>query len=771
MARTISPGQGWARGLLLLLAAAAHAYPDISGSCLGPQGEHVPNEVAPRDPGSFSVEIRDQAETASGQQAVIVVADARVGSLLTGFLVKALDAATGAPMGVFDEGALPPGSSIFEGCTGLTSVTHDREADYSLPLSFGITWPKGKELAVQAFLVVEEKEWYEVWGSTLQSAAYPQPDCPRARLSAAAVVIGLCPLFVIAMAGILLKSRGMDRWRNLLEQTVPFGKDVAPRNSKLIGLLTFDILSTIREATLGELLAFLLFALSQIIVLILSIRLITSGAPKGSDEEGKGIAPWDGAFARALGHLLMIDFTNVLMMPTRNSVWVGLVGISFERMVKYHRCLGRMTVFTMVVHGAVMVKHWGISDVFSADHTCFGYGKLWGSLAGICVLLGLGVGAHEVVRRTNYDAFLLAHTVAFPALISAGMHATDFFYFLIVPIALYALDYGMRIMHWRRPVLISKAQPLPGGIVQLDIQCADLAQRLYASGTAAIGTYIYLQCSMASRDPLDFHPFSISGLLSTTGPSDEAGDDSRKQFITLHIKDMGPQTWSGSLHRAVKDGEVLRCKVEGPYGKFGVRLEDYHTVMCVAGGIGFTPMAPVLSLYLSQDPQRVKMLPKLKRLVVVWVVQRAECFEWFDSLLQASKNYNPPAVAPERTLEVMLFITRQWEDMEMRDIVARNPEHCDAASAADEGVSYTTARAEASRRSNDAASRYEKKAGRPNMGEVFDRLLPKDAESADDPSFKSGVCVFGCGPASLMADTRCEAVRAGVHTHFETFFL
>lgn len=36
-------------------------------------------------------------------------------------------------------------------------------------------------------------------------------------------------------------------------------------------------------------------------------------------------------------------------------------------------------------------------------------------------------------------------------------------------------------------------------------------------------------------------------------------------------------------------------------------------VMAVAGGVGFTPVAPLLSMYLSHDPAQIKLLSNVKR--------------------------------------------------------------------------------------------------------------------------------------------------------------
>ena len=59
----------------------------------------------------------------------------------------------------------------------------------------------------------------------------------------------------------------------------------------------------------------------------------------------------------------------------------GLVGISFERCVKYHRHVGRWTFVNMVAHFVALVVVYG-SDVLTTRPGRWGEGNLYGLLAG-----------------------------------------------------------------------------------------------------------------------------------------------------------------------------------------------------------------------------------------------------------------------------------------------------------------------------------------------------------------------------------------------------
>ncbi len=60
--------------------------------------------------------------------------------------------------------------------------------------------------------------------------------------------------------------------------------------------------------------------------------------------------------------------------------------------------------------------------------------------------------------------------------------------------------------------------------------------------------------------------------------------------------------------------------MEGPYGRLGLGLGRYSTLVCVSGGIGVTPAALLLDLALH-PPSRRALLPRLRHLVWVWTVQ------------------------------------------------------------------------------------------------------------------------------------------------------
>ena len=145
-----------------------------------------------------------------------------------------------------------------------------------------------------------------------------------------------------------------------------------------------------------------------------------------------------------------------MLLPTRNAVWPSLVGISFERCVKYHRHIGRWTFLNMVAHFVAMITVYKI-DVLSPRANRWGCGNLYGLLAGISMLL-MVLSAVEPVRRYSYELFLALHMMAFPVLVFSVLHVRDTLPHLILPIVLYVADFALRMYQWSRTVKVVSVQ-------------------------------------------------------------------------------------------------------------------------------------------------------------------------------------------------------------------------------------------------------------------------------------------------------------------------
>ena len=121
-------------------------------------------------------------------------------------------------------------------------------------------------------------------------------------------------------------------------------------------------------------------------------------------------------------------------------------------------------------------------------------------------------------------------------------------------------------------------QALTEGCTRLHLRCPAVAQAIYAKKARGVAAFIYLQYPGVSA--MEWHPFTVSGLVwpdtqSSTGADTElrimdqgraqgsnvqgAGVEPRKappDGVTVHIKSMGPASWSDRLYLDALEKQV-----------------------------------------------------------------------------------------------------------------------------------------------------------------------------------------------------------------------
>mmetsp|Transcript_8827 Transcript_8827/g.23024 ORF Transcript_8827/g.23024 Transcript_8827/m.23024 type:complete len:798 (-) Transcript_8827:88-2481(-) len=791
--------------ILALVLRACEAYMEVAGSCMGPASVHVPPDAGSGlgMPGPYSIKIDGitrggdtVCEEFSGCQTMTmgtmhILSTGRrsvdkpekhtrrhddegdeIPGCWSGFLIKALDAATGLPLPAFASTPMPSNTDLFEGCTDKRSAITHTAYMYWCSWSMNITWPSDREVTIQAFLVEDEERWYEVYGSSAPTFVPAEMDCPRKQLhSLPAIAVGFSPVVVILLCAAALKHvPGLRSLSQSLNQKGATGSAPSVASNWVVSMLSFDVIPRAFEMSVGEWIAYVFFFACQIVSLVLSILSLSDSAKTFVKSTGSVVtlSPWDATFARALGQLTMINMAIACFLPTRNSALGHALGISFERMIKYHRVVGRFSFVLVLLHGAVQMAFWGVADCFSMRRICFGHSNLFGALSGILFIISM-VGSLQVVRRKLFEVFLISHMLNLPAMVLACLHVYDFFFFLIAPLALYLLDWALRISQWMRSSAVVKAEVLEGGVVRLEIECPAVAKAIYDLKEGGLGTFVFVRCWQASMNPMELHPFTVSGLLGTPSaqparttaysaapamfppgppaPPNVPGEtlgyvggsqppivaapnvtgvskDGKAWGITVHIKRQGDGQWTDRLAKAVEGGKKLTVALEGPFGDLSVDIKAYGTIVCFAGGIGITPFAHLLQMFMSRKEE---CFPNAAKLVIVWCVQNMAQTACFSQLLDEAERWSGPA-----KIEILIHATREGKGQEMRSMGGK--------------------------------SVVKMECGRPDIGAVLNRLC-------DGGDKASTCCAISCGPITLVDTVRSECRRVGAHNHFETFWL
>ena len=95
-----------------------------------------------------------------------------------------------------------------------------------------------------------------------------------------------------------------------------------------------------------------------------------------------------------------------------------------------------------------------------------------------------------------------------------------------------------------------------------------------------------------------------------------------KAGFTMHVHPIG--YWTKMLKDYVtRHGNVYYpIKIAGPYGSLSVDLSKYRHIIVISGGIGITPMIPILKQFREYDlSTRRKTYPLLLKITVIWAMK------------------------------------------------------------------------------------------------------------------------------------------------------
>jgi len=323
-------------------------------------------------------------------------------------------------------------------------------------------------------------------------------------------------------------------------------------------------------------------------------------------------------WARVLGQLSGILLALLALPTARTSVWSQIFGVSWEAGIKTHIYLG---YGFLAVSAAHMFCWWGRyaelngTGMGSFPHDIFALPMQYHAdnwtvqpviFAWLLGVLCMGVFAHHRVRRACFELFYYSHHVYFLIYITALIHGTSVWYYLLGSLSLWALDRSVRFTRGCCPARITLMEPLSEG------QVTHLEVQMDRSPHIQPGQYCFLNIPEISA--LQWHPFTVSDRVGKEGQ------------LSFHIKAMGsrggdepPQTWTARLAELVQQqhSREIAISVDGPYGT-PMQLEEYSSAIFVAGGIGITPANAMLRSMCSGAAQITRPVR------LIWVVQR-EC--------------------------------------------------------------------------------------------------------------------------------------------------
>lgn len=297
-------------------------------------------------------------------------------------------------------------------------------------------------------------------------------------------------------------------------------------------------------------------------------------------------------------HMLSIRFAFmgisnaafIFPLATRNSIFTRLIGIPFERMITFHRWVGRTILILLTFHASYQIQ----SNFKSSNSVTY---SIWGTniykygfLAYLFLFITVAA-AHSVFRRFAFEAFYWTHFNFIFFIIFGCLHQKMFFYFTITGVSLYCLDKIVRIIYGWRKVHVVSMEALPSGLTRVAFEF----NRYYESGQYIFVNFPTLKLPISL---IDWHPFSLSSSpMSSIGKSGDDAEVEGESVATVHPKIQGGFTHT--LYGKAQEGSQMReahltMRIDGPYGNLSVDFSAYRAVILISGGVGITPMISVL---------------------------------------------------------------------------------------------------------------------------------------------------------------------------------
>lgn len=255
------------------------------------------------------------------------------------------------------------------------------------------------------------------------------------------------------------------------------------------------------------------------------------------------------------GQVAAVAVSLMFSISGKNNIWGFLFGVSWERILVWHKVFTWLVIGTTIFHAVVTT------------------GKVFNfKIIGGYILLGLFafIGIFSIIIR-HYPFyrtfFIFHHLLLLPIIVILGIHGA---YYSYIGIGLWLFDLVARrimtfVFHRNRQE--ATAVDVSPYIIELRFPKCDFK---YMGGQ-----YMFLTLPFLSFwEP---HPFSISSAPYM-------------QDVTFHIRILGD--WTKELLNLCRKKQSLQVFIDGPYGipSLDHQNEDKKIFMFIAGGIGATPL-------------------------------------------------------------------------------------------------------------------------------------------------------------------------------------
>ena len=487
----------------------------------------------------------------------------------------------------------------------------------------------------------------------------------------------------------------------------------------------------------------------------------------------------------ALGHCTHVAAALHLLPVMRNSpLWLLLgktnINLSHNYVVGWHMFNGYIILFFVTIHMFSFHLDWIIKGdqlltntststtniwVYNAltNEECWEeYGACLGELAWLSSVFLL-LFALGPIRRACYYVFLYTHWIFFLTFfIFGGLHDPQLIWWCLPEFILYLIDWfcrGYRITEVKLVPYLS-ATPVKDQLHAVDrfkikrAKNANQTASLLFSGNIS-GKFVYLNVPSVSKR--EWHPFSLCAGSSKKGTAD------------VIIRPHGNGSWTDLVLRSASVGtesNTLLAYSSGMYGSITTMTSS--TVVFIAGGVGFTALAPMIKhAVMGWETMHCDRPIFLREIIIVWAVRKEEDLNWFQKDLNKYQQHHGSL-----KLSIHLFVTGGSDDGKKHEIKSTSAISVGMSNKCDDKDDSTHAAAvqigsALSMPNNKKVRAIHIAKRRPDLKDMLEEVCKRSTESWMD--------VFVCGPAgmrkSVLVAAAASTTGPTMLIHDETFEL
>lgn len=322
-----------------------------------------------------------------------------------------------------------------------------------------------------------------------------------------------------------------------------------------------------------------------------------------------------------LGFWISLNLSIILLPISRNNLSVIIFNLSQEKIIHIHRMLSVLCIFSVFIKFISVLILYKPSLLIETE-----YGDVNPLFGTISTFLFFIIGSFSVplVREKYFELFYYTHRfISALIMIIVSFHTPIIFYYNLPSLSLYVSELLIRYFKTYK-IIFSKLQTFGDDHVLLHLTTLKNIN-VYP------GCYFYLNHEKSN----EWHPLSLVSY--------------KKDNLIFCFKNVGKNTWTGSLYDYVKKCDIISDKnftIQGPYGYRFINYYKYSCITFFAGGIGITPLISFIE----------KIHNNFKKIKFIWLINNISLIKIFKPMIL---NFN------RDTVEIHIYMTKDTKEIDI----------------------------------------------------------------------------------------------------------